>query len=205
MNHPTTCKPIYRFSLVRVLTVSVLLSALVAGCLYLHHTVFTDARAHFLDAESKSIAWMVRELGYMLPFIVIALFQYVLYSRYDRENGVLQREMAWEILFVAILTYAVLLPYVCHVSDELYAAAKLLAEQTGEKLPQTEGKVDRTLAMDLHQWFVRLSIPLALLGIYHSSRASRESREALAAPAEPTNTDASRPEEGAPAVEEVTE
>ncbi len=205
MNHPTTCKPIYRFSLIRVLVMSVLLSLLVAGCLYLHHTVFTDARTHFLDAESKSIAWMVRELGYMLPFIVIALFQYAVYHRYDREDGILQREMMWEMALVALLTYAVLLPYVCHLSDELYAAAKLLTEQTGEKLPQTEGKVDRTLAMDLHQWFVRLSIPLALLGVYHGSRASREHREALVAHAEPAHADMSQPEGEAPIAEEVTE
>lgn len=205
MNDPTTCRTIYRFSLIRVLTVSVLLSALVAGCLYLHHTVFTDARAHFLDAESKSIAWIVRELGYMLPFITVALFQYVLYSKYDREDGVLQREMMWEILLVAVLTYAVLLPYVCHVSDELYAAAKALAEQTGEKLPQTEGKVDRTLAMDLHEWFVRLSIPLALLSVYHGSRASREHREALRAPAAPTNTEDSLPADEEPVAEEVSQ
>ena len=205
MNHPTTCKPIYRFSLIRVLVMGVLLSLLVAGCLYLHHTVFTDARAHFLDAESKSIAWIVRELGYMLPFITIALFQYVVYSKYDREDGVLQREMMWEILLIAILTYAVLLPYVCHVSDELYAAAKLLAEQTGEKLPQTEGKVDRTLAMDLHEWFVRFSIPLALLGVYHGSRASRERAETLRAPVAPTDTEASLPQGEETATEEITE
>ncbi len=199
MNHSTACKPIYRFSIIRVVTVSVLLSLLVAGCLYLHHTVFTDARAHFLDAESKSIAWIVRELGYMLPFITVALFQYVLYSKYDREDGVLQREMMWEILLVAVLTYAVLLPYVCHVSDELYAAAKALAEQTGEKLPQTEGKVDRTLAMDLHEWFVRFSIPLALLGVYHGSRASREQRETRVTAAE-SASDAPQAE-----IREVTE
>ena len=205
MNHPTTCKSIYRFSIIRVLVVSVLLSVLVAGCLYLHHTVFTDARAHFLDAESKSIAWIVRELGYMLPFITVALFQYVLYSKYDREDGVLQREMMWEILLVAVLTYAVLLPYVCHVSDELYTAAKTLAEQTGEKLPQTEGKVDRTLAMDLHEWFVRFSIPLALLGVYHGSRASRESRTAPTAPAAPVNTEASLPESEEAVTKEITE
>ena len=202
MNHPTACKPIYRFNIIRVVTVSVLLSLLVAGCLYLHHTVFTDARAHFLDAESKSIVWIVRELGYMLPFITVALFQYVLYSKYDREDGVLQREMMWEILLVAVLTYAVLLPYVCHVSDELYTAAKALAEQTGEKLPQTEGKVDRTLAMDLHEWFVRFSIPLALLGVYHGSRASRERCEASAAP---VNTETSLPESEEAVTEEITE
>ena len=188
-----------------MLVTSVLLFLLVAGCLYLHHTVFTDARAHFLDAESKSIAWIVRELGYMLPFLVIALFQYVLYSKYDREDGVFQSEMAWEIFLVALLTYAVLLPYVCHVSDELYAAAKALAEQKGEALPRTEGNVDRTLAMDLHQWFVRFSIPLALLGVYHGSRASRERREAPEAPTEPANTNASCPEVDATTAMEVTE
>jgi len=78
----------------------------------------------------------------------------------------------------------------------------VLAEQTGEKLPQTEGKVDRTLAMELHEWFVRFSIPLALLGVYHGSRASRERREA---PAAPINTEASLPEREEAVTEEITE
>ena len=69
-----------------------------------------------------------------------------------------------------MLTYAVLLPYLSSVSEALYTNA--LA--AGEKIPKTDGKVEITLLMELHDWFIRLTIPLLLLMVYHSARARRE-------------------------------
>ena len=101
----------YRFSIVRVLLFGVLLSLLTAACLYVYHTAVTFYHARLLDAGKKSIAWFVEQIGYSLPFISICLFHAAVYHRHDRRDGVAQREMLWEVVFVAFFTYGVLLPY----------------------------------------------------------------------------------------------
>lgn len=160
----------YRFSAVRVLFCGVLMSMLVAACLYLYHTAFLFSHERLLVVEMKTTAWFVREIGLALPLIVLCLFHYVVYHKHDCRDGVAQREMAWEIVVVAVLIYGVLLPYLHHVSDALYEAA--LA--AGSDIPQTDGKVDRTLLMNFHEWFVRQPVPLGLLLVFHSMRATRE-------------------------------
>ena len=172
----------YSFSIPRVLLCGVLLSALVAVCLYLHHTAFDFYRARLLDDESKTLAWFTREIGYALPFIVICLFHFIVYHRHDRRDGVARREMMWEIAIVALFTYAVLLPYLSRISDALYTNA--LA--AGEVLEKTDGGVEITLLMQLHEWFIRLTIPLVILLVFHAARARREilcpESEAIPAP-----------------------
>jgi hypothetical protein len=78
--------------------------------------------------------------------------------------------MFWEILLLSALVYGVLYPYVNAISDALYTNA--LA--AGESITQNAGKVDVTLIMELHEWFIRLSLPILVLLIFHSSRARRE-------------------------------
>ena len=158
------------FSLLRVLFCGILLTVLVAGCLYLHHTAFAFFRARMLEDESKTIAGLTGQLGFSLPFVVICLFHAAVYAGRDPHNGSVCREMFWEVALVTVLVYAVLLPYLSDISAALHTNA--LA--AGEKIPQTDAKVDRTLLMDTHEWFVRLTIPLALLLVYHGSRARRE-------------------------------
>jgi hypothetical protein len=78
--------------------------------------------------------------------------------------------MFWQIVLVTVLVYAVMLPYMSSISEALYTNA--LA--SGVKLPKTEGKVEITLLMELHDWFIRLTIPLLMLMVYHSARGRRE-------------------------------
>lgn len=158
------------FSLPRTLFCGLLMTVLVAGCLYLHHTAFDFFRARMLDNESKTIAWLTKQVGFSLPFIVICLFHAAVYGGRDPRDGSARREMFWEVIVVTVLTYAVLLPYLSSVSEALH----INALAAGEKLPLSEGKAEITLLMELHEWFIRLTIPLALLLIYHGSRARRE-------------------------------
>ena len=46
----------------------------------------------------------------------------------------------------------------------------------GESIPTTERGVDITLLMELHDWFIRLTIPLGALMVFHATRARREIR-----------------------------
>lgn len=172
MTNQSLIRP-YRFSVLRVALCGVLMSALVALCLYLHHTAFQFYHARLLDDESKTLAWFTEQIGFSLPFIVVCLFHLGVYHKCDRRDGVARREMMWEILIVAVLTYAVLLPYLSKISDALY----INAIAAGETLPKTEGKVEITLLMELHEWFVRLPIPLGILLVFHGARARREIRE----------------------------
>ena len=169
-SNPPSSRYARGFSLLRVLFCGILLTLLVAGCLYLHHTAFPFFRDRMLDEKSKTIAWLTKQLGFSLPFLVICLFHAAVYGGRDPHDGSVRREMFWEVAMVTVLVYAALLPYLSSVSEALHTNA--LA--AGEKIPQTAAKVDRTLLMELHEWFIRLIIPLALLLVYHGSRARRE-------------------------------
>ncbi len=157
-------------SLWRILLCGVLLTVLVAACLYLHNTAFDFYQTRMEENGSKTIAWLTEQVGFALPFIVICLFQTLVYHKHDPRDGSACREMFWEVVVVAVLTYAVLLPYLASISEALY----INALATGEKMPKTDGKVEITLLMELHEWFVRLTIPLGLLMAYHGIRARRE-------------------------------
>ena len=157
-------------SIPRILLCSLFLTVLVAGCLYLYHTALTFYHDRLLDGGSKTLAWFAKEIGLALPFIFICLFHWMVYHKDDPWDGTCRREMFWEVLLVAVLTYAVLLPYLAKISDALY----INALAAGEKIPKTEGKVEITLLMELHEWFIRLTIPLGLLLTFHGLRARRE-------------------------------
>ncbi len=176
----------YRFSILRILICGVLLSVLVAACMYVRHTAFDFYHARLLEGGSKTTAWFVEQVGYALPWILICIFHGIVYTKHDRRDGICRREMFWEVLLVAVLTYGVLLPYMVNVSDTMYEAAL----EVGADIPRTDGKYDMTLIMKLHEWFIRLSIPLAILLVFHGSRARREIRfpETEAEAAEPVMT-----------------
>lgn len=176
----------YRFSPVRILICGILLSILVAVCLYLYHTAFDFYHARILEKGSKTIAWFIEQVGFALPWIVICLFHSMVYRKHDRHDGICQREMYWEVVLVALLTYCVLLPYLSHLSDTMYATAL----EMGADIPQTDGKHDWTLLMKLHDWFVRLPIPLGILMLFHGARARREIRFPETEVAEPCITKA---------------
>ncbi len=157
-------------SILRILLCSIMLAALVAGCLYLYYTAFDFYHARLLENESKTSAWLTGQMGYVLPFAVICLFHSLVYGGRDPRDGTFSREKFWEVAVAAILIYAVLLPYLGSISDALHTNA--LA--AGEKIPTTDGDVEITLLMELHEWFIRLTIPLGILLVYHGSRARRE-------------------------------
>ena len=160
----------YRFSILRVLLFSVLMSVLVAACLYLKHSAVDFYHARLLEQESKTSAWILKQVGFALPWIFMCIFHAVTYRKHDRRDGVASREMFWEVLLVTVFTYFILLPYLQNMSDDMYAAAL----EAGAKIPQTDGKVDRTFIMIFHEWFVRMAVPLAALLIFYSARARRE-------------------------------
>ena len=162
----------YRFSIVRVLFCGVLLTVLSAVCLYVFYTAFDFCRDRFLEEESKTLAWFTLQLSLSLPFIVICLFHYIVYHKHDRHDGVARREMFWEVVVVTALLYAVLLPYLSSVSDALHT--NMLA--AGESVPTNEAGSEVTLLMELHDWFIRLTIPLGALMVFHAARARREIR-----------------------------
>lgn len=171
---PPREKRTYKFSLIRMILMGLMLFALITACLYLYHTAFREYGTYLTESEKKSTAWIVEQLSYMLPFIAVAAFQYAVYAKHDNRDGVLQRERAYEILIAAALTYLVLLPLVWKYSD-----AKLtLSLMAGMDVPKTEGKEYETVMILLAQWFARLSIPLCLLFVYHMARAKAEVTEA---------------------------
>ena len=157
-------------SIPRILLCSIFLTALVAGCLYLHHTALAFYQARLVENDSKTMAWLVKQLSFSLPFIVICLFHFMVYHAHDPRDGSARREMFWEVLGVTVLTYAVLIPYLSDISEALY----INALAAGETVPKNEGKVEITLLMELHEWFIRLTIPLGLLMAFHGIRARRE-------------------------------
>ena len=160
----------YKFSILRVILFSLLLTALTAACLYVYYTAFNFYRDRLLENGSKTLAWFTKEIGFSLPFIVICLFHYMVYHKADRRDGIVRREMFWEVLTVTVLVYAVLIPYLAEISAALHTNA--LA--AGEVIPQTDAKIDITLLMELHEWIIRFTVPLGILMVFHSMRAHRE-------------------------------
>ena len=160
----------YRFSILRVLFCSILMSLLVVASLYLKYSAVDFFHARLLDQGSKTSAWILKQVSFALPWIFMCIFHAITYRRHDRHDGVVAREMFWEVFFVTVFTYLVLLPYLQNVSDEMYAAAL----EAGATIPQTQGKVDQTFIMIFHEWFVRLSIPLIGLMMFYSIRARRQ-------------------------------
>jgi hypothetical protein len=145
---------------------------LVAGCLFLYDSAFSFFHARLAEEEKKTMAWLTEQLSYTLPFILICVFHGMVYWKHDRRDGIAQSEMMWQVILVTGLTYCALLPYIFSVSEALHTNA--LA--AGESFPQTDAKEDLTLILELHQWFIRLSIPLGALILFHGMRASREKR-----------------------------
>ncbi len=160
------------YSIMRILFGGILLSVLVAACLYLCHTAMPFIRDRLLETEKKTFAWFAEQIGFSLPFIAICLFHAVVYRGHPRD-GMAEREMLWQIVLVTVFTYAIMLPYLSNVSNEMYAAAL----EAGAEIPETEGGVPWTLMMKLHEWFIRFTIPLGILWTFHAMRASRERRE----------------------------
>ena len=167
---PTQTGRRYRFSILRILICGVLLSVLVAACLYCKYTAIDFFHARLLEQESKTSAWILKQVSFALPWIVICLFHGLVYCKHDRRDGIVQREMFWEVLLVTVFTYLVLLPYLKNISEEMYAAAL----EMGADIPQTDGKVDQTFLMIFHEWFIRMAVPLSALLLFHSVRARRE-------------------------------
>ncbi len=162
---------VYRFNILRVLLCGILLGVLVAACLYVHHTSFDFAYDRLTEDGSKTLAWITREVGLSLPLLMICLFQFMVYHKHDRRDGVASREMLWEVIIAAALTYLVLLPYMASLSREMYDAAVA----AGATIPKTEdANVPWTLLMKLHEWFVRQTVPFGLLMVFHYTRSRRE-------------------------------
>ena len=160
----------YRFNILRVLLCGLFMSVLVAACLYLKYTAVDFFHARLLEQESKTSAWILKQVGFALPWIFMCIFHAITYRKHDRRDGVVAREMFWEVMLVTVFTYFIMLPYLRNVSDIVYAAAL----EAGADIPQTDGKVDLTFIMLLHEWFVRMAVPLAALLILYSTRARRE-------------------------------
>ena len=160
----------YRFSILRVLLFGILMSVLVAACLYLKYSAVDFFHARLLEQESKTSAWILKQVGFALPWIFMCIFLAGAYRKHDRRDGIVSLEMFLEVLLVTAFTYLVLLPYLRNVSDIIYAAAV----EAGAKIPQTDGKVDQTLIMLFHEWFIRMAVPLTALMIFFSGRARRE-------------------------------
>ena len=167
---PTQTGRRYRFSILRILICGVLLSVLVAACLYCKYTAIDFFHARLLEQESKTSAWIIKQVSFALPWIVICLFHGLVYTKHDRRDGIAQREMFWEVLMVTAFVYLLLLPYLKNVSEDMYTAAL----EMGADIPQTDGKVDKTFLMIFHEWFIRMAVPLGVLLVFHSTRARRE-------------------------------
>lgn len=174
----------YRFSPLRVVICGLMLFLLVAGCLFLYDSAFSFFHARLAEEEKKTMAWLTEQLSYTLPFILICVFHGMVYWKHDRRDGIAQSEMMWQVILVTGLTYCALLPYIFSVSEALHTNA--LA--AGESFPQTDAKEDLTLILELHQWFIRLSIPLGALILFHGMRASREKRHPETEALEPVMT-----------------
>ena len=166
-------KPIARqrggVSIPRILFFGILLTVLMAACLYLSHTALDFYHARLLENDSKTMAWLTRQLSFSLPFFIICLFHLFAYHKAPHD-GSAAREMFWEVAVVAVLIYAVLIPYLAGISEALY----INALAAGESIPKSEGKVEITLLMELHEWFIRLIIPLGVLMAFYGLRARRE-------------------------------
>ena len=174
--HITPVARTYRRSILRTVVMGLFLTALAAGSLYMNTTLFPELASFFTDIEHPGAAWLARELGYWLPFVLIALFQYAVYRGCDRGDGILEREMARSILIMAVLVYFVLLPYLYQTGVETLQAS--LA--AGEQVPTFENGHYRTVFWENLEWFVRFLIPVGALYLFHSSRATRQQDETAA-------------------------
>ncbi len=154
----------------RVIACSLLLSALFAACLYLHHTAMPFLQEHLLATDKKTTAWIAEQVSYSLPFIFLCVFLTLAYRGMDRRDGKAAREKLCITILVSVLVYGALLPVVHQISQNLYTAAV----EAGVAVPETDGGVPQTLMMKLHDWFIRLSIPLGLLMVFYGMRAARE-------------------------------
>lgn len=170
-----------RVSPVRVILFGVLLSLLLSAELYAHYAIFPDFIEYLRSIDHKSSAWIGNQLSFMLPFITLCVFQGAVYRKDENGDGIMQREKMWEIVLVAVLIFGALLPYVYHYSDKVHEAALAAAVLAEETLPKTEGGVDKTIMLAVFEWFLRLTVPLLLLGLYHGARAERETKEYAAA------------------------
>lgn len=163
----------YGFSVPRVLVMGGLLFLLVTGCLHLFHTAFAEY-GRYLEAEDKKTSlWLVEQLSYLLPLVVVAAFQSLVYAKRDRRDGVLQRERAYELLLLGALLALVLLPLVWIYSDRQL----ILSLMAGIKVDKNEGQEYETLLLQVLPWLLRFVIPLLLLFVYHMARARAEETE----------------------------
>ena len=173
-----------RISPTRIVVFSLFLFVLVAIELYLSETSLSVFHEQLLNDYThtedkgwqKTVAWLVNQLRYWLPFLTICIFQYAVYRNHNTENGVCQMEMAWQVGILTVLVFGGLLPYVAHVSE----AARELALANGETLPLTDGGKESTILLRTTEWFIRVSIPLLLLLVYHATCGKREAKEASA-------------------------
>ena len=174
-----------KISPLRIVLFSLFLFALVAFELYLSETSLATFHEQLLNdyehTENKGwqkiVAWLVEQLRYWLPFLTVCIFQYATYRSFNSENGVCQKEMAWQTGIVSVLVFGGLLPYVAYVSKVAYEAAVA----AGEEIPKTDGGVETTILMGAAEWFIRTTIPLALLLVYHAACGRREAKEASVA------------------------
>lgn len=169
-----------RFSPLRVIILSLLLFVLIALELGLYHTAIADLSDNLMTEYNltdekgwqKTAAWMVEQITMMLPFITICIFQFAVYNRYNRKDGILQLEMGIEVIATAVLVFAVLLPVLAKVSHDRYIVE--VAEGT-LKTYDKGGTV--TLLRESLGWFLRFLIPVGLLSLYHFSRARAEAED----------------------------
>lgn len=180
INDSATKYSAVKISIFRIVAISVLLFILISLEFGVYSTAIKDLHGNLMkDYEmtsnrgwQKSVAWIVNELGLWLPMITICVFQLAVYKRYNRENGILQKEMAFEVIVVGVLVYALLLPYVSHLSSEMHATAVL--EETVEYYKNGDAI---TLMRESLEWFVRFIIPVGLLSLYHFTRSKAEIEE----------------------------
>ena len=177
---PAAQKFRYKLSVGRILLVGLFLSVLSAFCLWMYHTAFREYIDYLISEDKKTSAWLVEQISYMLPWIMIEVFLYAVYAKYDNHNGILQQERAFAILIVVILTYLVLLPLVWWYSD----ADLKLSLTAGLDVDKTAAQIYESIMMSVAEWFLRFSVPLCLLFLYHRAKASSEKRESQALPSD---------------------
>lgn len=166
-----------KFSILRVIIFSLLLFVLISLELGLYHTAISDLCDNLMSEYEltdekgwqKTVAWLVDQTAMMLPFVTICIFHFSVYNRYNRKDGIIQREMGYEVLLTALLVYAVLLPVVAKISRDMHIAAQIAGEV---KNYDKGGPI--TLLRESVGWFLRFLIPVGILSLYHFSRAKTE-------------------------------
>lgn len=163
----------------RTVLVGLLVSAAVAGTLYVQTHVLPDLLAKLIEEEKNNRAGFAEQMGYLAPVLMAMILPYLIYVKIDRHDGKVQTELTWVMVITMALTYLVLLPYVAHVSNAEIQAA-LAAEGS---FPKRDGGAYDSLLLKVIPWFIRLFIGLSILCLYHSMRAQREKAETVAAAA----------------------